>query len=212
MGNRCVVTWSKSADPKRSTDIGVYLHWNGGRDIVEAFLKYCELRGFRTDDYGVARFVQVVANFFGGGDSIGVDCCCNLDCENWDNGVYVVDGWTIVGRRYFSGAEQDNYNLREMLKAIDAAQPEPERLGAFLDAEEIDVSGVKIGDTVFKFDSLNYVYKQCRVVGFGGDKFVNGTRVSGMPYVDLYGGDASNINNYIREKTVFVLRSNVNNN
>ena len=37
MGNRAVIT-------TRSKDIGVYLHWNGGRDSVEAFLKYCELK------------------------------------------------------------------------------------------------------------------------------------------------------------------------
>lgn len=98
MGNRCVVTWSKSMNPKYRTDIGVYLHWNGGRDSVEAFLKYCELRRFHAGNYGAARFVQVVANFFGGGDYIGVDCCYK-----------------------------------------------------FLYAEEVDVSGVKIGDTVFVF-------------------------------------------------------------
>jgi hypothetical protein len=37
MGNRAVITDNKQR-------IGIYLHWNGGRDSVEAFLKYCELR------------------------------------------------------------------------------------------------------------------------------------------------------------------------
>lgn len=44
MGNRAVITTSKSTDIKNSTDIGIYLHWNGGRDSVQAFLKYCELK------------------------------------------------------------------------------------------------------------------------------------------------------------------------
>ena len=88
MGNRAVITTSKSLDVARSTDIGVYLHWNGGRDSVEAFLKYCKLKGYRspeTDCYGWARFCQVIGNFFGGGLSLGIDKCCNLDCDNYDN-------------------------------------------------------------------------------------------------------------------------------
>lgn len=40
MGNRAVITTSKSKDVKNSKDIGVYLHYNGGRDSVKAFLKH----------------------------------------------------------------------------------------------------------------------------------------------------------------------------
>ena len=62
MGNRAIVK-------PEGKDIGVYLHWNGGIDSVTAFLKYCELKQYRgfDDEYGIARFTQVVGNFFGGG-------------------------------------------------------------------------------------------------------------------------------------------------
>ena len=49
MGNRAIITSTKK-------DLAVYVHWNGGRDSVEAFLTYCKLRGFRapeTDDYRI---------------------------------------------------------------------------------------------------------------------------------------------------------------
>lgn len=131
MGNRAVITTSKSTDIKNSTDIGIYLHWNGGRDSVQAFLKYCELKGYRSpekDNYGWARLCQVIGNFFGGELSIGIDSCCSLDCDNWDNGVYIIKDWKIVGRKYFDGIEQDNYNLKDMLLDINEAQPEGEKL------------------------------------------------------------------------------------
>ena len=131
MGNRAVITASQSNDPKASNDIGIYLHWNGGRDSVEAFLAYSNPRGFRPpdqDNYGGARLCQVIANFFGGALSIGIDRCCSLDCDNYDNGVYIIQGWDIVGRRYFEGEEQRNYNLEEMVYEIDLAQPEKDRL------------------------------------------------------------------------------------
>lgn len=131
MGNRAVITTSKSTDIKNSTDIGIYLHWNGGRDSVQAFLKYCELKGYRSpekDNYGWARLCQVIGNFFGGELSIGIDSCCSLDCDNWDNGVYIIKDWKIVGRKYFDGIEQDNYNLKDMLFDINEAQPEGEKL------------------------------------------------------------------------------------
>ena len=131
MGNRAVITTSKSTDIKNSTDIGIYLHQNGGRDSVQAFLKYCELKGYRSpekDNYGWARLCQVIGNFFGGELSIGIDSCCSLDCDNWDNGVYIIKDWKIVGRKYFDGIEQDNYNLKDMLFDINEAQPEGEKL------------------------------------------------------------------------------------
>ena len=37
MGNRAVIT-------TKERKIGLYLHWNGGRDTVEPLLKYCELQ------------------------------------------------------------------------------------------------------------------------------------------------------------------------
>lgn len=40
MGNRAVIT-------TKERKIGLYLHWNGGRDTVEPLLKYCELQGYR---------------------------------------------------------------------------------------------------------------------------------------------------------------------
>ena len=131
MGNRAVITASKAKNVAESNDIGVYLHWNGGRDSVEAFLKYCKLKGYRspdTDCYGWARLCQVIGNFFGGESSIGIDRCCCLDCDNRDNGVYIIKGWEIVGREYFEGEEQRYHDLLEMLEEIDDNQPEGERL------------------------------------------------------------------------------------
>ena len=81
MGNRAFIT-------DRKKEMGIYLHWNGGRDSVEAFLKYCELKGYRypeTDGYGWARLAQVIGNFFGGGLSIGIE---PRVYDPGDNGIY----------------------------------------------------------------------------------------------------------------------------
>lgn len=131
MGNRAVITASKAYDVSESNDIGVYLHWNGGRDSVEAFLLYCELKGYRapdSDNYGWARLCQVIGNFFGGTTSVGIDKCHSLDCNNFDNGTYIIKGWKIVDRKYFKGSEQTEHDLLGMLEAINDAQPARERL------------------------------------------------------------------------------------
>lgn len=132
MGNRAVITTCKALDPAVSTELGVYLHWNGGRDSVEGFLTYCKMRGFRPperDNYGWAYLCTVIGNFFGDGLSLGIDKLCDLDCDNWDNGVYIISNWEIVGRKYFKGGEQENYNLLEVLYGIDEAQPVKQQLG-----------------------------------------------------------------------------------
>ena len=130
MGNRAVITTRENFN---NDGVGVYLHWNGGRDSVQAFLTYCKMKGYReptSDNYGCARLCQVIGNFNGGEISIGIDKCSHLDYDNYDNGTYIIDGWDIVDREYFNGNEQYNYDLYEMLCDIDNAQPTREQLGA----------------------------------------------------------------------------------
>lgn len=195
MGNRAVITTKENW---AHDGVGVYLHWNGGRDSVEAFLKYCDLKGYRSpsvDCYGWARLCQVLGNFFGGKTSIGIDTLWYLDCDNYDNGVYIIDGWEIVDRRYFSGEEQNEYDLNEMLEVIDKAMPVEERIGDFLKAKVTDE--VKIGDKIVRID-WNGQIEKAEVEGFGDNDIVNGRDVNGVPYVNLYGEDhAHNINNYL---------------
>ena len=96
MGNRAVIT----LDPAR--DVGVYVHWNGGRASVRAFLDSCRARGYRCPaadpHYALACLVGLLREFFGpDGLSVGVGALDRLDCDNYDNGVYVIgQGWRIV--------------------------------------------------------------------------------------------------------------------
>lgn len=123
MGNRAVIT-------TKEKKIGVYLHWNGGRDSVEGFLAYCkklEHRPPEKDCYGWARLCQVIGNYFGGTLSVGIDTFAKLEgSADYDNGVYIIEDWQIIGRERFKGAEQMEYPLEQMLKEIDEAQPKSE--------------------------------------------------------------------------------------
>lgn len=211
MGNRAVIT---TKDGFLHNGIGVYLHWNGGRDSVQAFLKYCDLRGFRDPDhssYGFAQLARVIGNFFGDGLSIGIDNFLNLDYDNHDNGVYIIEGWNIVGRKYFDrGFEQSAYNLKEMLISIDEAQPEKERIGKdFFEAKIMKREDLKVGMRAFVREPCNGTYKQATIVGIGENRIVNGSRVLGVPYVSLYGGAIcaieDNINNYLFDDEVLVI-------
>lgn len=199
MGNRAVIT-------TRSKKIGVYLHWNGGRDSVEAFLEYCKLQGYASPDkdhYGWSRLCQVIGNFFGGSSSLGIDEYHKLDTDNWDNGTYIIEDWKIVGREFKRNEEQTEHNLELMLKAIDKKQPKHIQLGEYLDAEEVNIEDLEIGDKVFiqDYDGLT----KYEVMGFGEDIVVNGTNVKGMPYVNRFennGTYTQNPNNYIRTETI----------
>lgn len=209
MGNRAVITTSKVYDPANSTQIGVYLHWYGDVKQVAAFLKYCELKGFRTpdrDDYGWARLCQVIGNHIGGGLSIGIGPCCKLDCDNGDNGTYLISGWEIVGRKYISDNDCHGGDLTQMLIEIDKSQPEKEQFGKeFFEAEEVPVSELKVGDVVYFGDAVYEKYEKRTVVGIGKENINSWMQTAGVPYVDKYAdanGDYSkNGNNYIRTAT-----------
>lgn len=125
MGNRAVITTNKNLN-----ETGIYLHWNGGRASVEAFLAYCDLKHYRKpedDSYGYAMLVNIITNYFGDGLSCGVDNCQHLDCDNWDNGVYIIKDWRIVGRLYSYG-EQYEEDFVTMIHDIDSRQPKHMRL------------------------------------------------------------------------------------
>ena len=200
MGNRAVIT-------TKNKKIGVYVHWNGGRDSIEAFLKYCELQNFPSpekDYYGWARLCQVISNFFEGGLSIGIDEYYKLDVDNGDNGTYIIKDWQIIGREHFEGFEQNEHDLEQMLIAIDKAQPKHMQLNEFLNAEEIEPKDLQIGDEVFVY-SYRGAYEKFTVIGFGEDRFVNGTYVKDVPYVDKFennGVYTENPNNYITTEKI----------
>lgn len=139
MGNRAVVTfatrnqveeYAKDAShpihlegfvKNNPYTIGVYLHCNGGYDSVKPFCMACkelDYRGPVSDNYGIACFVQLVRNFFGmDGLSVGVGTLSRLDCDNGDNGVFVVDNkWEIVGREHESSEQTKDDDYYEKFK------------------------------------------------------------------------------------------------
>lgn len=197
MGNRAIIT-----TPERK--IGLYLHWNGGRDTVEPLLHYCELKGYHppsTDCYGWARLAQVVGNFFGGTTSVGV--CAYTDDRKMnpgDNGIYVIEGWGIVERiyPYESFTEQNEHGFDEILHALDESMPEDERLGGFLDSVEIPTSKLKLGDKVW-IQNIDGHWSLYPVVDFDSDN---------TPLVARYDHDGDwswNPNNRITEETIHIV-------
>lgn len=143
MGNRAIITSEKK-------DVGIYLHWNGGRDSVEAFLRYCDMKDYRSpevDHYGWARLAQVIGNFFGGGLSIGILAGKQIDGCECDNGIYIIKDWKIVGRENFSGQEQRSHELGDMLHAIDEKQPESEQLPLIKEIKENEIP-TRVADPV----------------------------------------------------------------
>ena len=202
MGNRAIVK-------PVGMNIGVYLHWNGGPNSVEAFLTYCELKKYRSfgglnaDGYGIARFCQVVGNFFGGGLSIGIDTIPRdvekFANESWlDNGVYEVSDWKVV-KHYGPGPYTEGYDIKEMLLNIDKAQPEKERLGmSYILSNPVDPKTLNIGDKVMLYDPESSKGVEVHeVVGFGKEGIY-----AGYPYTNHYGNPETykkNPNNYILE-------------
>lgn len=213
MGNRAVIVCKKDLIGGKKINpnqIGVYLHWNGGRRSVEAFLKYCDLKGYRTPDddcYGWARLCQVIGNFFGGTLSLGIDRAENLDCNNWDNGVYVIEGWKIVDRLYMRNREQyPDRTVDEMCKAIDESMPDDERIGEdYWNGEDVPIEDIQVGDKVVFPDREGH-YRTLEVLGIGADgKICNGSHVDGVPYVNTCRNEhpEDNINNYLARRNTF---------
>lgn len=119
MGNRAVITASTS----HTKGIGIYLHWNGGIESVQAFLDVAKARGFRDptydESYGMARLCGLIHEFFGVDQdtSLGIGTLEQLDCDNYDNGVFVIGkGWEIT-ERWGKGSQVFTPGAVEMARA-----------------------------------------------------------------------------------------------
>lgn len=119
MGNRAHVIFTDGKTFSPAT----YLHWNGGAESVYPFLDELRVRmGGRWGDvsYGAARFVSLVADFFGqDGMSLGIvngpqsdDAYDLMPYDHGDNGVYLVDVRQDVVRRFTS----PNYSSDELIE------------------------------------------------------------------------------------------------
>jgi len=100
MGNRAVIAFKTKDHGKhgKNQSPAIYLHWNGGRDSVEAFLLAGQRLGVRGGDssYCIARLTQIIGNYLGGTLSLGVGCYGNFG-DPGDNGVYWIKNWEVVG-------------------------------------------------------------------------------------------------------------------
>lgn len=216
MGNRAIIKGV-------GTNIGVYVHWNGGYDSVHAFTQYCKLKGYRSPEsdpaYGTARLAQVIANYFGGSSSVGVENMSGATVlmpefvkELYlDNGIYEIENWEIVKHWNPNVISPENefhegYDLTEMLIAIDECQPVKEQLSReYITADLVDPKTLNLYDEVFVQDFTGKVEKHT-VVGFAPDNItpLNGHDISGLPFIGKYSAPnyQDNINNYLTDKLV----------
>lgn len=122
MGNRAVITTA----PYSKKNVGIYVHWNGGRASVEAFLEAARQLGYRdpTGDrsYALAGLAGLIWSYLGTeGLSVGIDLCENLDCDNYDNGTYLIGkDWQIVGRKFATdyGEEVNEAKTAALVKCL----------------------------------------------------------------------------------------------
>lgn len=106
MGNRATITTA----PFDRQNAAIYVHWNGGRESVEAFCAAAKELGYRSpdcdDSYAIARLTGLICTFFGLEDdtSIGLGTVDQLIGAGDDNGCWVIGGdWEIVEHRDCKG-------------------------------------------------------------------------------------------------------------
>ena len=127
MGNRAVITTKENFE---NNGVGIYVHYCGDLESIEAFLTYCKIIDARQpedDDYGWATLSRVIGNYFGDTTGIGINVIDQLDTINSDNGTYISKDWQVVDR-YYSKGLKSNITYEELIDKlldIDSCQPKP---------------------------------------------------------------------------------------
>ena len=114
MGNRAVIAFGGSHQKAPA----IYLHWNGGRASVEGFLRAGRELGIKgTSAKTRDELAKAIQSFFGTG-SVYPGTVAESDCDNRDNGLYIVDrNLEIIGREFHDGAEEIDAEKTEAIAA-----------------------------------------------------------------------------------------------
>ena len=138
MGNRAVITASNN----KTEGQGIYLHWNGGIESVLAFLDTARQLKYRSPEsdnsYGMARLCGLICLMLGvrSDTGVGIGDLKQLDCDNYDNGVYVVGtDWQLVDR-WGEGSSPVTLESIEAARASQQYQSMIEHISALLNATE----------------------------------------------------------------------------
>ena len=117
MGNRAVITFETA-----TTSPCIYLHWNGGRASVEAFLRAgrdLSIRGGATADQqakALDALAERIGRFFFGnevGFTIYRETYGRSDTDNGDNGVYVIGHDMEIVRRLHQSRYGEELNAEK---------------------------------------------------------------------------------------------------
>lgn len=172
MGNRAVIIEFGKQE-------GIYLHWNGGRDSVEPMLYYAKHFLTMEGSYFTSNIkkVEFIATCLGLDPHHSEDYA-KLDCDNYDNGVYVIDkDYKIIERLFKRYEEQTHYNFNEFLLFIDENMPKRFQKGEafinkYLASEEVEKELIYTKDAsekVILFDDLNKVLQVGDIIYYQGE-------------------------------------------
>jgi hypothetical protein len=118
MGNRAVITFSQ-----HKTAPCIYLHWNGGRASVEAFIKSAKHLGLHVckNEYEEHKVMDLLAemiatHFFETkvGMTVYREQYGISDTSNSDNGVYVLDSKLNICKRILNGSHEEIDNAKTL--------------------------------------------------------------------------------------------------
>ena len=116
MGNRAVITFNTNYSAPC-----VYIHWNGGRCSIEAFLKAAREFGIQYMDNETDKMdalAEMLDRFFFMGISVYRELYGEADTNNGDNGVYIItQGLLIMSRLHAIAEEEINPDKTEQIYA-----------------------------------------------------------------------------------------------
>ena len=119
MGERAVIVLDGTTNINKQEKLGLYLHWQGTKEDVENILKLAKKKDLRKPIefprefwanlcHSACEYIGIHSNI-----NVGIGLVKNLDCHNYDNGVfYINDGLEIV-------RQTDGTELEEPVKLND---------------------------------------------------------------------------------------------
>ena len=213
MGNRAVII-------EKGKLKGVYQHWNGGRDSIEAMLYYCK-NFMPKEESSLDNFI-FVSKCIGFQPDIA-DNYTELDCDNGDNGVYIISkNYEIVGRMYAPIKEQNHYDLIEFVLGIDEEMPRYFRKGKDYILKHFALCGKNDLEIDNDYDAnmstlqegsiIYYRNEFWTIIGKNNEKeqWCNGMNIQNMPFFNYTENYGKNDDFYVPDENIEKISHNPN--